>query len=71
MELLELLTKLMDCEYISDLHMMEKENKELHRCVSEIPIEKFSEREWIATAKYIRNMDCKTAEEAREALLAF
>ena len=71
MELLEVLTEKMGCEYLSDLRYLKRQNNMLRRAVSHLPLTRFRSLEWLDAADYLCGVKCKNAREARNELLLF
>lgn len=69
MELLELLALKMDCEYLSDLRYLPRPNAMLQRIVEPLPLDDFSEYEWIDAAEYLCGVKCKSFKDSLNAVL--
>ena len=67
MGLLDILAEKMNCTYLSDLRFLPRPNEELRQAVAIIPVNDFSEYEWIDAAEYLCGVKCVKVEEAREA----
>ena len=67
MGLLDILAERMACPYLSDLHFLPRPNEALRQAVANIPLDDFSECEWIDAAEYLCGVKCVKVEEARAA----
>ena len=69
MGLLDMLAERMNCTYLSDLRFLPRPNEALRQAVAIIPVNDFSEYEWIDAAEYLCGVSCASAKEARETIL--
>ena len=69
MGLLEVLAQEMDIEILSKLRYLPRPCEALRRAVAKMPLDGFSEWEWIDAADYLCSANCSTAEEARNTIL--
>lgn len=71
MGLLDILAEKMDCTYLSDMRFLSRPNTALQQAVASMPLDDFSEYEWIAAATYLCGEKYVKARDARSALLRF
>lgn len=69
MGLIDILAEKMNCTYLSDLRFLPRPNEELRQAVAIIPVNDFSEYEWIDAAEYLCGVKCVSVKEARNMIL--
>ena len=65
MGLLDILAERMECMYLSDLCFLSRPNTMLRQTVASMPLDDFSEDEWIDAAEYLCGITCVSAKEAK------
>lgn len=71
MGLLDILAEKMNCTYLSDLRFLPWPNAALRQAVASMPLDDFSEFEWIDAAEYLCGVKCVSAKGARNTILLF
>ena len=71
MGLLDILAEKMNCTYLSDLRFLPRQNAILRQVVASMPLDDFSEYEWIDAAEYLCGVNCVSAKEAKNTILHF
>lgn len=68
MELLELLAQQKNCDYISDLKLLDR-SKLCFPLLREIDFDAYPEKEWIEAASYLFNCKCMNGKDAKAILI--
>ena len=71
MGLLDILAEKMNCTYLSDLRFLPRPNAALRQAVASMPLDEFSEYEWIDAAEYLCGVKYASIKDSRMSIMDF